>query len=461
MRIHRKFRFYRRLTSATEPSGISPRIGSPNQRLIHTVGCIFADKQFKEKTRMQGISKLRTGILLVTVISAALMAVACSSDPTPTPTTVAVAADPTATPTPKNVTVTIGATVPLSGSLSVWGDLVRESLQCGIDHINADGFIPNVTLELKTEDSKGDAAEGLSAMRKLVSVDKVPAVFTIFTNIALAQAPIADDLEVVLWSSGVQHPEFGKMSPWTYRNALSALHTADGTVRYIYDVKGEKDLKWGIIYNSGNDATQIIRDRVKKLVGVLGGEIVAEEAYAAEDRDFRTQLTKLKAAGADVLWLSTVGTETGLMLQQAVEVGFEPKYKVGGIGENGQIIETAGAAADGYLFASPSFDPASSDPRIVRFAECYKAARNVPPDGFAAAFYDGVYTLAEGIKAGGTTATEIHSGLDTLTGINGVGGIYSFNAETGDAWQSLSLRGAVNGAYTTVVPSIDPYLDIE
>ena len=76
---------------------------------------------------MQGISKLRTGILLVTVISAALMAVACSSDPTPTPTTVAVAADPTATPTPKNVTVTIGATVPLSGSLSVWGDLVRES----------------------------------------------------------------------------------------------------------------------------------------------------------------------------------------------------------------------------------------------------------------------------------------------------------------------------------------------
>ena len=397
---------------------------------------------------------------LIALVSVAMFAAACGSDDATAAPTATV---PGPTATPETETVTIGATVPLSGSLAVWGDLVRESMSCAIEHINEDGTIPYVNLALKVEDSKGDAAEGLSAMRKLVTVDDVPVVFTIFTNIALAQAPVADDLEVVLWSSGVQHPEFGTMSPWTFRNAANAQHTADAIYRYLREDKGEGDLKWGIIYNAANDATQVIRDRVKKVVESLGGEVVAEEGYVPEDRDFRTQLTKIKAADADVLWLSTVGTETGLMLAQAPEVGYEPKYLVGGIGENGEVLETAGADAEGYTWSAPSFNAASTDPAVQRFAECYSAARDVQPDGFAAAFYDGVQALARGMVAASdpTNAASIKAGVETLASIDGVGGNYAFDPVSGDAWQELGIRGVVNQAYADITTGMAPYPEIE
>lgn len=359
----------------------------------------------------------------------------------------------------------IGATVPLSGNKAKWGDIVVTSMQCSMDDLNKSGELGNIKMELVIEDSKGMAGEGLSALRKLVSVDKLPLVFTIFTNIALAQAPVADDLEVVLFSSGVQHPEFGKKSKWTFRNAANTRHNADVLIRYLRENEGLdlKGLRYAAIMHTGNDATRLISVRARQLLERFGGEVVTVESFAAEDRDFRTQLTKIKAAKPDVVHLLTLGTEIGLIINQMAEIGLKPRYRMAGsASEAGELIKTSGQAAEGLVYSSPSFDLNSADPEAQAFVKCYETKLNTKPAGVAAAFYDGVQMVAKAIQNGADvkSSQSLRDHLEKIKVFEGISGRYEF-LPSGDAWQSFSVGYVKDQKFQIKVPNVLPYADIE
>jgi branched-chain amino acid transport system substrate-binding protein len=405
----------------------------------------------------------------------ALLAAACGSDPTatsvpptntpqptkapgetPRPTATTAPVPPTPTSPPQ--VVKVGTTVPLSGSLATWGDLVNVSMELAFERANRENWAPGFTFELVTEDHQGQAPVGISALRKLATVDKVAVVSTIFTQIALAQVPVADDLEIVLVSSGVQHPEFGKMSQWTFRNASNSAHNADTMYRYLTEVVGLKNPKYAAIYHAGNDAVRILLERDKTLLNALGGEMVAEEAYIPEEKDFRSLLTKLKSANPEVVHLITLGSETALMLNQAAEIGLEPKYFITTTAEGAEVIKVSGQAAEGLIYASPAFNPDDPDPELQDFLSEYKKRLKRDADGFAAAYYDGAKMIVEAVKrAGGASSKEIADGMRSILAFEGIGGDYTFDPATGDGWQSFQIKGVVNQEYKTIVPLIAPY----
>ncbi|PZC48001.1 MAG: ABC-type branched-chain amino acid transport system, substrate-binding protein [Chloroflexi bacterium] len=395
--------------------------------------------------------------LLALVGLVALLAAACGSDPTATQR-------PADTPVPTEVppqVVTMGLTAPFSGALAVWGDVMRVSATSAFDWLESHDEVPGYTFELQIEDSRGEAAAGVSALRKLVSVDHVPVIMTIFTSIALAQAPIADDLGVVLVGSGVQHPDFGKMSQWTFRNGARTADNSDVLYRYFSEVKGEGPLKWGLIHLSGNDSVLLQVDRLKKLVDLMGGEVVATETYLQEDKDFRSSLTKLKAAKPDVVFYVTLGSEFGALLNQSVEVGLDPKYKAGLLAEAGDVITVSGQAAEGLVYVSPAFNPDDPDPQLQKYLSDYRKEMGKEVDGFAAAYYDGALLVAEAVKrGGGVSSQQIADGFRTITEFTGVSGKITFDPTTGDGWQSLQIKGVVDQQYKTIEPLISAYFDI-
>lgn len=359
----------------------------------------------------------------------------------------------------------IGATVPLSGNKAKWGDLVVTSMKCSMDNLNKSGELGNVRMDIVIEDSKGMAGEGLSALRKLVSVDGLPLVFTIFTNIALAQAPVANDLEVVLFSSGVQHPDFGKKSKWTFRNAANTRHNADVLVRHLREKEGVdlKGLRYAAIMHSGNDATRLVSVRARQLFEKFGGEVVAVESFAAEDRDFRTQLTKIKALNPDVVHLLTLGTEIGLIINQMEEIGLKPRFRIAGSSsEVGELLKTSGQAAEGLLYSSPSFDLNSPDPEAQSFVQCYEKRLQTKPTGVAAAFYDGIQMVAEAIKNGADikSSKSLRDHLAQIKVFEGISGRYEF-LPSGDAWQSFSVGQVKDQKFQVIDANVLPYADIE
>ena len=398
--------------------------------------------------------RFRLPLLALVIGIVSILIAACGSDPTVT----SVPATDAPVPTSPPQVVKVGTTVPLSGSLANWGDLVNVSMELAFERANSENWAPGFTFELVTEDHQGSAPVGISALRKLVTVDKVPVVSTIFTQIALAQVPVADDLGVVLVSSGVQHPDFGKLSQWTFRNASNSAHNADVLYRHVTENLGLENPRYAAIYHGGNDAVRILLERDKTLLATFGGEMVAEEAYIPEEKDFRSLLTKLKSANPDVVHLITLGTETALMLNQAAEIGLTPKYFMTITAEGAEVIKVAGSAAEGLIYASPAFNPENPDPELQDFLREYKARIGKDADGFAAAYYDGAKMIVEAVKrSGGASSQEIADGMRSILTFEGIGGDYTFDPATGDGWQSFQIKSVVDQQYKTVVPLIAPY----
>lgn len=430
---------------------------------------------------------IRARILMAfaALVSTALIVVACGADPTATPVpptatpTPAPAMDdkpdptptpvpPTPTPEPEPQVLKLGFTVPQSGSYARWGRLV-SAMQCAIDEVHASGDLGSTTIELLPEDSKADQAEGVSGLRKLATVNDAPVVMTIFTGIGLAQKPVASELEVVLFSSGIQNPMFAYDSPWVFRNALNTTLNADALVRWLDDYAGGSGedlngLRYAYIKEEGNDSIDLQVDRLYVLADALGFEIVAEETFQKDDVSFDTQITKIKAAEPDVVQLMSLGKEMGLIINTMAQQGLQPKYTISGGGAEGntELIDVAGAAANGLVYSAPGQFDKEADARAPRFIDCYSAKEGNDPDTYATHFYDGTLVIAEALKKGAdaTSPQSMRDHIAQVDEIVGLAGLWVFD-EGGDAWAPPGIGHVVNGEFVNLVPQIEPYRDIQ
>ena len=413
------------------------------------------------------------------LMSTALIVAACGADPTATPRPTAtptpapvMADDPTPTPVPPTPTpepepqvLKLGFTVPQSGSYARWGRLV-SAVQCAIDEVEASGDLGNTTIELLPEDSKADQAEAVSGLRKLATVDDAPVIMTIFTGVGLAQKPVASELGVVLFSSGIQNPSFAFDSPWVFRNALNTELNADALIRYL-DSHANVDLtdfRYAYIKEEGNDSIDLQIDRLHVLADALGFEVVAEETFQKDDVSFDTQITKIKAVNPDAVQLFSLGKEMGLIINTMAQQGLQPSYLLSGGGAEGntELIDVAGAAANGLIYSAPGSLNPESDPRAPRFTECYAAKEGNDPDTYATHFYDGTLVIAEALKLGAdaTDPVSMRDHIAQVDEILGVAGLWVFD-EGGDAWAPPGIGEVQNGKFVNIIPQVEPYRDIQ
>jgi ABC-type branched-subunit amino acid transport system substrate-binding protein len=111
----------------------------------------------------------------------------------------------------------IGVTFPLTGPQAAWGTLLVPSIEIGVQDVNNAGGANGRPLSLVVEDSKGDPQAAVAAMRKVVQVDRVPVVQTIFTNVVTAQMALADQLKVPIIST-IESPGLTDKSPYNFSN---------------------------------------------------------------------------------------------------------------------------------------------------------------------------------------------------------------------------------------------------
>src|SRR5207248_3267484 len=114
-----------------------------------------------------------------------------------------------------------------------------------------------------------------------------------------------------------------------------------------------------------------------------GGKIVTEVSYSADDKDFKGQLTKIKSAKPDVIFVPGYYTEAGLIAQQARELGLKQPLLGGDGWESPKLVEIGGSALDGSYYSNHYFvgDP---NPRVQDFVTKYKAKYSADPDSIAA-----------------------------------------------------------------------------
>ena len=178
----------------------------------------------------------------------------------------------------------------------------------------------------------------------------------------------------------------------------------------------------------------------------LGGEIVAEQSYSQGDSDFRAQLTAIKAANPEAIYVPGYYTEVGTIVHQARELGITVPFLGSDGWDSPKLWEIGGTSLNGCYFSNhyATDDP---NPVVQKFVNDYKAKYKQLPDALAALAYDAARILADAMqRAGSTDGEKVRNAIASTKDFPGVTGQISINEER-NAVKTAVIVKVENGKY--------------
>ncbi len=286
----------------------------------------------------------------------------------------------------------IGVMESASGPGESYGRVAIQAKQMAVEEINEAGGINGRPLELVVEDSKCNAADAITAYGKLTDVENIKIILgTSCSGAMLGAAPHAEEDGVILFSGLATNPDIALAGDYIFRTSLSDAQLGIDTGNTLW-ADGIRTL--ATISESTDYAEGVRRESVEQFIR-RGGTLVAEERYASEVTDFRTQLSKLLAASPDAVHVAAQSEfNGGTILKQIRELGYEgPIYgEVVAIGTT--ALDIAGDAATGVKAIITDIQPdnAKGQEVLKNFSARYEYL-TLP--WYIGSAYDDVYITAE------------------------------------------------------------------
>lgn len=266
----------------------------------------------------------------------------------------------------------IGVTYPLSGPQGAWGQLLLPAMEIAVKDANDAGGVNGRPLSLVVEDSKGNPEGAVTAMRKVVQVDGVAAILTIFTNVVSAQMPLADQLKVPLLSP-VEAPGLVKNSQWAFAHSSPA----SATLPLIFDYWKSAKVKRLFAFFPNTPIAKILSPMVKDATKSLAIDY-DEALFKLGDTDFRGIIARAKSFKPDAILIYGHGTpDEGVIMKQIRELGMDTQlYNGCACITVKSYRKSAGDAAKGAIFAGFKYDRNHAK----KFIDAYTAKLEFEPD---------------------------------------------------------------------------------
>ena len=327
-------------------------------------------------------------------------------------------------------TIKVGEFASLNGSEAAFGRSSHEGTELAVADINAAGGVLGQKLELITEDNQSKDGESATAVKKLISRDKVVAILgEVASSRSLEAAPICQEYKIPQISPSSTNPKVTKVGDYIFR--VCFIDPFQGTVMAHFAADTLKAKKVALLTDVGSTYSVGLADYFKQGFTAGGGEIVAEQKFTKDDKDFHAQLTAVKAANPDAIFIPGYYGQVTLIALQARELGITVPLFGGDGWEAPELIQGPGAAAalEGCYF-STHFSPDQDAPKVKQFVSEFQKKYNAVPDAMAALGYDSVLALVDAIKrAGSTDSTKIRDALATLKDLDGVTGKTTLDAD--------------------------------
>lgn len=318
----------------------------------------------------------------------------------------------------------IGIILPMTGPTADYGADFNRGAVLAEEEINASGGIKGRPIKLVLGDSKNQPKDGVAEFKKLVEIDKVPAIISTMTGVILPQFALSREAKVPMIAVGAITPEIRKGGPTVFSNYPLADDEEREIAEYAIKTLGLKEA--AVVYENssyGKTLSAIFIEEFKK----AGGTIVAQEVIEKGGRDFRSQLTRVGATRAPLIVAYAYYAEAGLLVRQASELGIKAQFMSHGSVQNKAFGEIAGPAANGFISGSPRWD--EDAPNVKAFIERYRKRWNREPDLYGPYFYDAVKMYAAAIEIGGDTPEGIRNALKGLKDFPGINGVMNFGSD--------------------------------
>jgi branched-chain amino acid transport system substrate-binding protein len=296
-----------------------------------------------------------------------------------------------------------------------------------IEEINAAGGLLGKKINLIYEDNRSMPGESATIVKKLITRDKVVAVLgEVASGRSLEAGPICQDNKIPMISPSSTNPKVTETGDYIFRVCFT--DPFQGKLLAEFAKRSLKAQKVAVLSDVAAPYSVGLAQYFREPFLAGGGQIVADLKYTGGDKDFKAQLTAIKAANPEAIFVPGYYTEAGLIVSQARQLGITVPLFGGDGWEAPELIQIAGNALEGTYY-STHFSAENDTPQIQAFVKNYRAKYNgESPDAMAALGYDSAMVLADAIKRAGTTesaalreaiaATKDYEGLTGKTTLN-------------------------------------------
>lgn len=349
--------------------------------------------------------------------------------------------------------IKIGLDIELSGPASVQGEAYQRAAQLVAQQVNDKGGVLGRKVELVIRDNKSDPAEALQIAKGLVERDKVVGIVgggSTPTTLSLADFVESSKVPTVSMGSSGQIVNPPDQRRYVFKTPASTGQVIDVMAKDMA-ARGITRIALLSVNNAYGDAGL---DGLEQAAPANGLTLVDSEKFEATDRDFTTQVTKLKGKGPDALVVWAIPPGAGIAAKNAKDLGLgKPVYFDAGAGAE-LFLQGAGAAAEGIYMVHPKVlvaDQVPSAPNKQVMDEFYRAytGRYGTYSGFASYAADALNLLIQAVgKAGSTDGPKVRDALETLA-YSGVTGQFQMAADNhnGLATDSLTVVTVKDGKW--------------
>jgi len=303
--------------------------------------------------------------------------------------------------------VRIGGVAPLTGASATFGASTKNGCALAFKAVNDAGGIDiggtKYLISYIFEDDQGSPEIAANAFRKLIDQDEVVAIIgSVMSKCTLAGAPIAQDAGVPVISPTSTNVTVTLTGDYIFRACYTDAFQGAVVASFSYnDLKAKTA---AVLFDNANDYTKGLAEVFKASFEKFGGKVVAYESFTDEQTttDYSAQLTNIKAANPEVIFLAAYYAAAALEATQARGLGITVPF-VGADGwDSSELTKLAGEAIVGGYFCN-HYSPEDPRPIVQNFVKKYAETYGQTPDALATLAYDAALILIDSLKRAGST----------------------------------------------------------
>jgi len=355
--------------------------------------------------------------------------------------------------------VKIGMNLELTGDIPAVGASSKNAAELYLNQLNEKGGVAladgSKKVSLIVRDNAAKADQSASVAQQLVSSQGVVAMIGPNSSAcAIPAGEIAESLKCVMISPWSTNPKTtldqasGVPKRYVFRGCFTDPFQAIVLAKFVTNDLGAK--KAAVLYDVSSEAPLGQATLFRDTFTAAGGEIVAFETFTTGDKDFSAQLTNIREANPDVIFLPTYYNDVPLIAQQARRLGITAQFIGSDAWSSPEIIKLGGADVDGSYFCNHFSTQIATD-EAKKFIADYTAKYGQAPDDVAALTYDACGLVTEALKSGGKNDREaLREAFAQIREYKGVTGTFRFEPGSGDPIKSAVVLQIKDGAFQWV-----------
>jgi branched-chain amino acid transport system substrate-binding protein len=349
--------------------------------------------------------------------------------------------------------IKLGEFASMTGKEATFGQFAHQGTLLAIEEVNAAGGVLGRKVELLLEDDQSKPGEAATVVKKLISRDKVVAVLgEITSGRTLEAAPICQNAHIPLLSPGATAPEVTTKGDYVFRACFIDPFVGTITAKFARDTL---KIRRAAILSSVASAQSVgLAKFFRERFTAAGGTIAVEQKFSEGDKDFRAQLTAIRASGAEGVFVPAYYSEAALICKQARDLGLTiPLFGTDGW-ESADFIAIGGAAVEGCYLVT-HYSPENTSPAVASFESRIQKRWGNASNALSALGYDSAMMLVDAIQRAGTTeGPKLREALASTKNFSGVTGLITLDAQRNPTKSAVVLT--VKNGHFAFVESVNP-----